>query len=170
MFQSNISGVPFLQAALMLVFCCGIALAQAPMQKPALSVRIELRSSAPPAGNVVLRNNGSVDIRVWRRGNSWGDNTVTFQVHRGGSVQKFSEKPRVYTRNIPAYITLAPGQTQEIPFDLSASGGWEPAWQPGPSATSGGTLAAVYKVAPTKELAEFGVWTGEIASAPVKLD
>ena len=148
---------------------CGFAQAQAPAQKLALSVRIELRSSAPPAGNVVLRNDGSADIRVWRRGNSWGDKTVTFQSQRGGSVQKFSEKPQGYTRNGPAYITLAPGQTQNIPFDLSGSGDWQPAWRADASA-SGGTLTAVYKVAPTKESAEFGVWTGEITSAPVKLD
>lgn len=149
--------------------CCGFAQAQTLAPKPGLSVHLELRSSAPPAGNVLLRNDGIATIRVWQRDNSWGDSAVTFLLQRGTGVQKFSEKFHEYSANVPGYITLAPGQTQNIPFDLSGSGDWEPAWQPGTSA-SGGTLTAVYSVAPTKESVEFNVWTGEIASAPVKLD
>jgi hypothetical protein len=150
-----------------LLLGCMPAWAQNAPQEPVLSVRIELRTSVPPTGTVVLRNAGVETIRVWRRGYSWGDRTISFIVQTGSETQKFIEKTQSYTRNVPAYDTLAAGQKVEIRFDLS-DGFWLPQWEPG--GAKGGTLTATYKVKPTPESAKYGVWTGEIVSEPVKLD
>jgi hypothetical protein len=133
-----------------------------------LSIRIELTSSSPPAGKIVLRNTGQSKLRVWEPYNSWGAGAVFFRLQRAGKTEEF-HRLVMFSRNGPGTETLAPGKAQEIEFDLGKDR-WRPEWHAAPADESNGSLSAVYEVPPTPESKELHVWTGKIVSEPVKLD
>jgi hypothetical protein len=136
------------------------------MNAPLLTV--EMHTSQPPAGTVVLVNPGSSALRVWRLGNSWGDETLSFEIASGGHRDAIRRKPQVYTRNIPASVVLERGEKQEIAFAIE-DGQWEPAAAVARLAAADALITAIYRVAPSPEASAQGVWIGELRSEPVHL-
>ena len=65
----------------------------------------------------------SADVRLWRTGNSWGDEALQFGGTQDGRTERILPKPKVYTRNVPAFITLALGDHYEISYDIG-DGNW----------------------------------------------
>jgi hypothetical protein len=133
-----------------------------------LSLAVELRPAAPPAGAAVLTNEGSEPIRVWRQGNEWGDGALAFVVRRDGGDETLTRKPQVYTRNVPSPAEIPPGGEHRIEFDVG-DGEWEPDDVVQRLADGAGQLAAVYEIAPTPESDEQQVWTGRVRSEFVSL-
>jgi hypothetical protein len=132
-------------------------------------IRLELARSRPPAGTVVLVNSGPEAVRVWRMGNSWGDETLSFEVTRGEHVVHVVRAPQEYTRNVPSSVAVPPGGRHELPFDLG-DGSWESDEPLDRLAGPGAQLVAVYEVRETPESRAHGVWTGRVESEPVALD
>jgi hypothetical protein len=135
-----------------------------------LSLALELRPAAQPAGAAVLTNESDDTVRGWRQGNEWGDGALAFVVRRDGESgdATLTRKPQVYTRNVPSPVEIAPGDGHRIEFDVG-DGEWEP---PDVVQRLGGDaaqLAAVYEIAPTPESDEQQVWTGRVQSEFVSL-
>ncbi len=134
-----------------------------------LEIRLELQSSAPPAGTVVLYNAGASEIRVWDTGTSWGNETLSFELNADGKTQSITLTPQDYTVNWPRHVALAPGQDYRIEFNLGDKRRWEPdLWHDRPP-VAGSELIAVYRSERSPESDKYGVWTGFLRSAPVKL-
>ena len=174
MLLSRVSGV--LRCALAGAAACFVPFFQQPAQAEtgtataqSLEIRLELRSSAPPAGAVVLHNAGASELCVWRMANSWGDETLSFELNADGKTQSIKLKPQYYTLNGPIYVPLAPGQDYRIEFNLGNLRRWEPdLWHDHPPA-AGSELTAVYHSERSPESDKYSVWTGSLRSAPVKL-
>ena len=131
-----------------------------------LELSVEILSTAPVGGKVVLVNRGSSEIRVWRAGNSWGDETLSFVAIIAGRKQNIIRKPQTYTRNVPASVTLPREGKYEIPFELGDDS-WEPPIKE--SDVSDTQLEAMYRIVKSPESETHHVWTGEIHSEPVRL-
>jgi hypothetical protein len=134
--------------------------------REALTVHIE-PGSTPAAGWVVLTNRGTADLRVWRNGNTWGDEALSFDVSHGGSTRRVEREPQVYTRNVPASVVLTPGDGFQISFDL-LDGTWrlDAIGRPLPPQVE---IAAVYEVPPSSEAVAHQVWTGLVSSEQVTI-
>ena len=175
MLSSRVSGI--LRCALAGAAACFLPLLQQPAQAEtgtatvqSLEIRVELRSSAPPAGAVVLHNAGALELRVWRMANSWGDQTLSLELKADGSPQSVTLKPQYYTLNGPIYVPLAPGQDYRIEFNLGDRRRWEPDLWHDSAPAAGSELIAVYRSERSPESDKNGVWTGFIRSVPVKLN
>jgi hypothetical protein len=110
---------------------------------------------------VVLTNRGAADVRIWRIGNSWGDEAAwrtTVRVER---------EPQVYTRNVPQSVLLTPGDRFPISFDL-LDGTWklDVLGRPLPERLD---IAAVYDVARSSEAIAHQVWAGRISNERVTI-
>jgi hypothetical protein len=132
-------------------------------------IRLELDRSRPPAGTVVILNSGPDAVRLWRTGNSWGDEVLSFDVMRDGLTARVVRRPQVYTRNVPSSVSVPPGGSHELPFDLG-DGSWDSDEPLDSFAGVGARLVAVYEVPETPEAAVHGVWTGRVQSEPVALE
>jgi hypothetical protein len=131
-----------------------------------LSIQIELDKDA--AGKVVLINRSSADVRIWRMGNSWGDESLAFEVSGDNRTEKITFRPQVYTRNVPATVVVPHDGRFEILFNLR-DGKWEPATAIDRLSGSDARLTAIYSVRKSPEAASQEVWTGELRSQPVRL-
>lgn len=134
------------------------------------SIHIELAGTDPPSGEVVLENGTNGSIRIWRFGNGWGDETLTFQLSHGAAREvHVTRRPQVYTRNVPSSVEVPAGGKQPLPFDLG-----DRTWDLRDAADllrrSGVTLAAIYRVPPSPEAGTHGVWVGELRSPALPLD
>ena len=131
-----------------------------------LTIQVELESAN--AGKIVLANRGSADLRLWNMGNSWGDETLSFEVTWDGRSERVTRKPQDYTRNVPSSAVVAPNRKHQIPFDLR-DGTWEPAEVIDRLTSPGAQITAVYSVRKSPEALSHDVWTGELRSQPVRL-
>lgn len=123
-----------------------------------LSLSVEL--TAGLTGVATLTNLGPDPIRVWRGGSERGDEPWSFELSNG--TRFVSDE--VYTRNTPAPVDLARGETLRREFDLT-DGTWRAEGD-----TDGATsLTAIYDVPMTPEAAEHGIWIGTLRSEPVEL-
>jgi hypothetical protein len=134
-----------------------------------LELFVELDSRAPPAGHVVLANDGATPARVWRTGNRWGDEALSFELSRGERNTRVVRSGVDYTRNVPASLVVPPGGEHRWRFDLG-DGTWaadQPIdWADG----AGGLLVAIYDAGQSPEAAIQGVSPVRLSSAPVSLD
>lgn len=132
------------------------------------SLQLEIRKSGPSSGTVILANRGSSTLRVWRSGNSWGDDTLFFEIVSNGRASEIRRTPQTYTRNLPASVALEPGGAQEFPFDMG-DGEWEPEAAVQRATAPEARITAIYRVAASPEATAQGVWVGEVRSGPVSL-
>lgn len=131
-----------------------------------LIATIELRESAPPAGDVVVHNDSGELRRIFNIGNSWGDRAWRFELLTdGGAPRSVRRRAQTYTRNVPSATELAPGAMGRWRFDL-ADGTWDLDVAAG---FTGAALAAIYDAPPTPEARQLGVFTGPLRSEPVDL-
>ena len=131
-------------------------------------LRIEMSPPARLKGKVVLVNRGSSEARVWRMGNSWGDGALHFEATSNAHSEQLTRKPQDYTRNVPSAVTIAPGGSLEIPFDL-ADGSWQPDSLVQRLAVAPAAIEAVYLVSNSPETEAQQVWVGELHSQRVAL-
>jgi hypothetical protein len=133
-----------------------------------LTIRLQLHRKKPPAGEVVVQNRGATPIRLWRVGNSWGDETLSFDVIAGSGAHHLSRQFQVYTRNVPSSFLLDPGAEHRIAFDLG-DGTWKPGEILSLLNAPEAQLLAIYDVPASPEALAHGVWTGQVRSSGVRL-
>ena len=131
-----------------------------------LAAHIELHAHAPPAGKVVFENVGATGIGVWRKGNSWGDEALSFELKSADGIERIARKPQIYTVNRPAAQMLPAGSRYAVPFDLG-----DGSWQVDTSVrrTDGAELVALYDVPESADALAQHAWVGHLRSAPVRL-
>jgi len=131
-----------------------------------LAAHIELHAHAPPAGKVVFENIGATEMGVWRTGNSWGDEALSFELKSAGGIERIVRKPQVYTVNVPAAQMLSARGRYAVPFDLG-DGSWqlEASFRWDVDAE----LVALYDVPESPDALAQHAWIGHLRSAPVRL-
>jgi len=112
---------------------------------------------------VVLTNTSSEQQAVWEYGNSWGYQTISFELTAvDGKKFLVSRREEDFTRNFPSTFQIEPGEHQvyAIRFDER--------WDTQPSLPKADeesiSLKAIYEVPPTPEAARYRVWTGRLES------
>jgi len=112
---------------------------------------------------VVLTNVSSEPQAVWEYRNSWGYQTVSFELTTvGGKKFLVSRRQEGFTVNFPSTFLIEPGEHQVFAIRLDER------WETHPSLTKTDetsiTLKAIYEVAPTPEAAQYKVRTGRLES------
>lgn len=112
---------------------------------------------------VVLTNVSKNAQPVWEYWNSWGYQTISFELTIAESRKiVFSKRAQGFDKNFPSTFLVQPGEHQvyAIRFDKE----WEtrPALPKADEMTI--TLKAIYKVPPTSEAKQYKVWTGSVES------
>jgi hypothetical protein len=112
---------------------------------------------------VVLTNVSSQPQAVWEYWNSWGYQTVSFELTTANG-KKFlvSKRQQDFTKNYPSTFLIEPSEHQVYAIRLDE---W---WETHPSLPKTDetpiTLKAIYEVPPTPEAAQYRVWTGRLES------
>jgi hypothetical protein len=112
---------------------------------------------------VVLTNVSSQPQAVWEYWNSWGYQTVSFELTTtDGKKSLVSKRQQDFTINYPSTFLIEPSEHQVYAIRLDE---W---WETHPSLPKTDempiTLKAIYEVAPTPEAAQYKVWTGRLES------
>jgi hypothetical protein len=112
---------------------------------------------------VVLTNISGKPQVVWELWNSWGYQTISFELTTANG-QKFvlSRRAEEFTKNYPSTFAVQPGEHQVYAVHLDK---W---WISNPAFPNADempiTVKAVYQVSPTREATERTVWTGRLES------
>jgi hypothetical protein len=112
---------------------------------------------------VVLTNVSKEPQSVWELWNSWGYQTISFELTTAnGKKFALSRAPEGFTKNNPTTFEVQPGEHQVYAIHLDK--GWvsEPACPKDDEMPI--TLKAVYQASPTREATEHKVWTGRVES------
>jgi hypothetical protein len=112
---------------------------------------------------VVLTNVSSERRAVWEYWNSWGYQTISFELTTvDGKKFLVSKRQEEFTRNFPSTFLVEPGEHQVYAIRLDQ---W---WETHPTLPKTDempiTLKAAYKVSATPEAAQYKVWTGRVES------
>jgi hypothetical protein len=129
---------------------------------------IEMAHNKPRDFYVVLTNVSSEPQAVWEYWNSWGYQTVSFELTTvDGKKFIVSRQQGYFTRNFPSTFLIEPGEHQVYAIRLDER--WEthpllPKTDEAPI-----TLKAIYEVPPTPEAPQHKVWTGRVESRTYNL-
>jgi hypothetical protein len=129
---------------------------------------IDMAHDKPRDFYVVPTNVSSRPQAVWEYWNSWGYQTVSFEVTTTAG-QRFvvSRRQEAFTVNFPSTFLIEPGEHQVYAIRLDQR--WE-THPPLPKANETAiTLKAIYEVPPTPEAAQYRVWTGRLESRSYNL-
>ena len=124
---------------------------------------ISMSQDKPQDFYVVLTNISGESQVVWELWNSWGYQTISFELTTANG-KKFvlSRRAEEFTRNYPSTFAVHPGEHQVYAVHLDK---W---WVSNPAFPKADempiTLKAVYQVSPTREASEHKTWTGRVAS------
>jgi hypothetical protein len=124
---------------------------------------IEMAHDKPRAFYVVLTNVSSEPQAVWEYWNSWGYQTISFELTTvDGKKFLVSSRQEGFTRNFPSTFLIEPGEHQVYAVHLDQR------WETHPALPKTDemliTLNAVYEVSATPEAAQYKVWTGRVES------
>jgi hypothetical protein len=106
-------------------------------------------------------------MKLWRRGNSWGDPTISFIFRdaAGKVVEEIRSAPKRYTRNFAAALELRPAGTQTYEFDLSDQSEWNRPVSVNYRRMKGMTVRAVLRQSLDEHAHMQSVFTGVVSSA-----
>jgi hypothetical protein len=129
---------------------------------------IEMAHNKPRDFYVVLTNVSSEPQEVWESWNSWGYQTVSFELTTLDR-KKFvvSRRPQTFTTNFPSTFLVEPGEHQVYPIRLDERWDTHPALSKADETPI--TLKAIYEVPPLPEAARYKVWTGHLESRTYEL-
>jgi hypothetical protein len=118
--------------------------------------------------HVLLTNTSDGPQRVWADTNSWGYQSLSFEItDAAGKTWHVGKKQAVFTRNLPGYLTIAAGDTlvKDVYFGDSAVWAGFPLRK---GQSNSVRIRAVFEVAPSPEATQFALWTGRIESNEVE--
>lgn len=124
---------------------------------------VTIAKKNPDEFYVVLTNISRLPHAIWESWNSWGYQTISFELTMADG-RKFvlSKKQEEFTANFPSTFDVNPGEHQVYPIKLDE---W---WETRPTLPKRDempiTLKAVYEVTPTPEATQYKVWTGRLES------
>ena len=145
---------------------------------PQLAIRIvptdakaaTIRLDAPGQHfHVVLTNVSKQPVRLWREWCSWGYYALSFRVTAGNGKQTTVKKlPRVWTKNLPDWMQLGPGDHMifEVTFDPTV---WDSPPLPPSGASQTATLTAIYELTASPESKQQAVWVGRVATSDLRV-
>jgi hypothetical protein len=112
---------------------------------------------------VVLTNVSKSPQPVWETWNSWGYQTIAFEITTAdGKKHIVSIRPQVFTVNFPSTFRILPGEHQVFTITLDEK------WECHPELPALGQapikLTAIYEVKPSDEAPKHQVWTGRVES------
>ncbi len=136
------------------------------MDSPPLSLHVAGFSGRPGSGSVVLVNHSGGPVRVWRTGNEWGDEALSFELSLERASGRVVRRQQIYTRNVPSTIAVAAGGRHEWAFDFG-DGSWEPDVPFEEMLRPGAELSALYEAKECSESIANGVWSGRLRSESV---
>lgn len=124
---------------------------------------ITMAKKNPDEFYVVLTNISGEPQPVWETWNSWGYQTISFELATSdGKKYIVSKAHEGFTRNFPSTFLVKPGEHQIYTIRLDEQ------WETHPALTKTDelpiTLKAVFEVTPSPEAKEFKVWTGRVES------
>jgi len=124
---------------------------------------ISMSHDKPDGFYVVLTNASGEPQVTWELRNSWGYQTISFEVTTANG-KKFvlSRGPEEFTKNNPTTFAVQPGEHQVYAVHLDKWWVSNPAFPKADETPI--TLKAVYQVSPTREAREHKVWTGRLES------
>jgi len=117
--------------------------------------------------HVLWRNTSDRPVRIWAESSSWGYESLSFEItDAAGKHWRALKRKTLSTRDIPAYVTIAPGQTLVKRVFFGDATAWEgfPVEKDQPFSVR---IHAVFQVAPSPEAAQSAVWTGRIESGEI---
>jgi hypothetical protein len=126
---------------------------------------IEMSHNSPRDFYVVLTNVSGGSQDVWETSNSWGYQTISFELTTAdGQKSMVSRGPEVFTKNNPSTFTIHPNEHQVYAIHLDK---W---WVTKPPLRKSDempiSVKAMYQVFATREATERKVWIGRIESPP----
>lgn len=117
--------------------------------------------------HVLVKNVSDAPLRLWTDRYSWGYENLSFEViAEDGRVTSVKKRPREWSKNIPDWLQLQPGDSYVLTVNFSAADIWE---NP-PEALAGKKpslfkMRAVYEIKPDDQSTKHAVWTGKLESA-----
>ena len=129
---------------------------------------ITMSLNQPQEFFVVLTNVSAEPQAIWELWNSWGYQTVSFEMTTSdGKKFEVSKYPEEFTKNNPSTFTVQPGEHQVYAIHLDKTWVTSPAFPKADEIPI--TLKAIYEVVPTKEATTQKVWVGRVESRSYKL-
>jgi hypothetical protein len=123
---------------------------------------ITIASQKPDEFYVVLTNISNEPQSVWETWNSWGSQTISFELKFGNNPPiLIARGPETFTRNFPSTFLIPPGEHNVYPIRLDK---WWDVRSIPKSMEMAVSLKAVYEVQVTPEAATYHVWTGRVES------
>jgi hypothetical protein len=124
---------------------------------------ITMATKNPNEFYVVLTNVAGLPQSVWESWNSWGCQTISFELTTtDGKKYVVSKKREEFTVNYPSMLLVKPGEHQVYAIRLDEE------WETHPTLPKSDempiTLRAIYEVTQTPEAAQYKVWTGRVES------
>ena len=108
-------------------------------------------------------NTSSEQQAVWQYGNSWGYQTISFELTTvAGKKFLVSRREEGFTVNFPSTFLIEPGEHQVFAIQLDKR--WETQQSLPKTNEESISLRAIYEVPPTPEAARYKVWTGRLES------
>jgi len=112
---------------------------------------------------VVLTNQSDKPKFVWETWNSWGFNSISFEITSAdGKTHVLTVKPQIFTRNIPSTFKILPGEHQIFPICLNDE--WNGRLTYSKAGNDSVKVKAIFEIKPSPEDAENNVWTGLVSS------
>jgi hypothetical protein len=123
---------------------------------------------------VFLTNDSDKSIRLWSDECQLGHDVLSFRIEDDGKTSPMSKRevsPEAWKNHQPATITIEPGETVTWDVGLADFFWGERMWKGVPEPNTGKllTLTAVLEINTSDPAKELGVWTGQIASKPIRI-
>jgi hypothetical protein len=115
--------------------------------------------------DVIMDNPSSQGLKVWEFGNSWGWFSITVHLKIGLNKTDYTIKrvEREWTRNFPSSFIIPAGGEHLLELDL-LDGWWDFGEEISQFKNKPVSVSVKYKVDPTPESTQFGVFVGEAQS------
>ncbi|MDX2283840.1 MAG: hypothetical protein NW241_06740 [Bacteroidia bacterium] len=128
----------------------------------------EISMDRYPRLHVLLVNRGAKPVNIWKDWNTWGYFNLTLTWEAGGKTYLIRRlPPQAWDGDFPDFWTLPPGETLILEVDMR-TGFWE-GFPDLYGEQIPAELTAIYENKPDLLADEFGIWTGRIASQPLRV-
>jgi len=155
-------------ALLVTAFAGAVSSANADAAPFTLSFAEKAVYSGPNAHfHVNWKNTSDRPVRIWAASSSWGYKSLSFEMTDAkGKHWRALKRKTALTRDVPVYVTIAPGQTLVKRVFFGDTSVWEgfPIEKDQPFSVR---MHAVFQIAASPEAAQAGVWIGRIESSEI---